>query len=1085
MSATSVLAICAALTPHANALTVRDDVTVPGSEDYADDPKWDGVVQIYHLYPDGFLSFNCTGTLINPRTVLTAAHCFGSVPSSAFDESQDLITPIVAYGPDTFDALYGWLNTGADTSRFELDDRNGLVLGNQAIIHPDSDPMFGPDLDFPAADIALISLSSPLSHLPTYAMLFSPVGVGEHVTMVAYGSDGTGLTGEQGIEGKRQAGENIIGLIGSQNDFIGGIFQTDVHAFDTPGADQSLYWIDFDNPDRTGDECSRDSLGNYACVGADSGTSFAGKLILPDEHIDYFPGDALPYESGTASGDSGSAIFFDQLGAQPLIGGVLSGGFTFTTPIPSGYGDVSYYNPLFNFYSFIIEANPYKYVSAQAGDTNWSDPSHWVQTLDPSYFVFDENGGLINGVPDVPEPGVAGITPVAGTVLDTPIGVSQTGNSYSLSGTAAATRPSVATLDISKSDQLYTAPELITYLYGDIGSPGPLTGPGATNFVPANGRNANGFFNYFDVTLSAPGTTTLDMNVEVDRLALIGPAALQIGSEYYFGSLIDTKVMGGALYHDGILLTRDFLNAGGYVSGSGYFQVDTFWNAGYLNPTYDTTSGYTMFIAGDLVLTSGSTLIHNKGAPLIVQGDVSIDGSIILNGAYAYGDAGSLIEYDGTAMGGFDDIDLPGVLYVSFADTQGPVLRAYGYEIMAADFATELSTTDQNILSLASALDNARSPQNKPIYAQIDYLSGAPLANAIEVLIPSEPFSLRRVLLAGPEQLSLQMNRRFSQITNGDAGGTAFRQSGRFGVQTASGSEMSAFAMAADQAATLSDGNEQENWGAFVEVVYFTGDERNGFSGASSNLEGTSITAGLDGEIDENLRFGGFFNYTDTDTDDNSGTMTSTEGFLAGVYGSYTFGNNAALSAYAGWGEQDASLTRIQGLTGTQLSGDTTAEQFILGIDVSRQFKAPGFIVEPSLGIDYYDAALDKYGETGGAGALIYDDQGITSAQAHIGALIHVFDPASDTNFRPTLGGRFINDLSDETPEIDARFLSGGIQSSFATNGVSTDDSWFEVNANVELVSSTGIEVSGFAAHTFDRDELEYTSFGLSARKTF
>ena len=202
LATTSALALSVALAPAANALTVRDDVTVAGSEEYADNTQWDGVVQIFMLNNQtGSITFNCTGSLINGRTVLSAAHCFNDYPSYFYDDYNNALSPIIAYGPDTFDALFGWLSTGAASSFYEIDERNGLVLGNQVLIHPDADPAFGSALNFPAADVAMVSLSNPLAHLPSYAMLFSPVGVGEHVSMVGYGGHGIGSTGDVGIDG--------------------------------------------------------------------------------------------------------------------------------------------------------------------------------------------------------------------------------------------------------------------------------------------------------------------------------------------------------------------------------------------------------------------------------------------------------------------------------------------------------------------------------------------------------------------------------------------------------------------------------------------------------------------------------------------------------------------------------------------------------------------------------------------------------------------------------------------------------------------------------------------------------------------
>ena len=1124
LCASTALAMTAWLAPVSSALTVRDDVTVAGSEAYADDPKWDGAVQIYLEYPDGSIFFNCSGTLINPRTVISAAHCFNEYSSTVYGMESGQIAPIVAYGPDTFDALFGWLDAGAATTRFEFDERTGLVFANQVIIHPDADPAFGNPLDFPGADVSLISLSSPLANIPSYAMLFSPVEAGEHVSMVGYGSHGIGSTGDVGIDGKRQAGENILGMVGSQNDFVAGIFQADQGPYSGVESNQALYWIDFDQPDRTGEECSRDeTFGDYVCDGAQFFVSYDGKYLLPGPAIDYFPGDALPYESGTAGGDSGSAIFFDQLGDQPLIGGVLSGGFSFTTPIPSGYGDVSYYNPLFNFYDFISVANPYKYVSAQAGDGNWSDATHWVQDLDPGYFIIDADGNLVNGLPDSPEPGVLGTGPTSGTVIDTPISSSAeasattvaSGDSLPEANFSSTSRPAsgLVSLGLSGSSDIangsvfgpsqegfgdlsYGAlatgeadldeePELITYLYGDVGTPGPLTGPGATDFVPNNGLNSAGFYNYFDVTLDQPGTTTVDVGVEVDRLTIANTnTVLDITSDNYLLAILDTKVYGGVLNNDGSMVSRDILNYGGMLTGSGVFVADTIWNAGILAPTTDAETGFGMEIYGDLVLTSASAFGYS-GTSLYLDGDLSADGVVLFGTAYAYGDQGTLIEYTGSAVGGFDNTDLAGVLFASY-DIGGGLVS---FTIDAANFSTELGgISDPNILGVASALDGARETfysRFTDIYGQVDYLSGDELASAFSNLLPDTNFSIRNVMLAGSEQVNTHLSRRFNSISAGKADGMAVNQSGTYGIQTASSDAMSAFAMSAEAAADA-DVRTNEGWGSFVEIAYYTGDETNSLTGAGSDIDGTSITAGADAQIDEGLRLGGFFNYSDGGSSASISTgKVDSSGFLVGAYGSYAFSNAANLSGYVGVGEAQLDITRVEGLTGSLMTGDTEASQSVGGVTLAGLFRTNGALsFEPSVGVEYYAFDVSAYDEAGGTAALRVEDQRLSSTQAHIGTLVHFFDPTGDAQFRPTLGIRYVHDFAQGEDSVRAGF-NGAPGNTFTTVSGGSDDSWFEADARVQFVKTGDMEVNGFVSQIFDRDDVEYTAFGLNVKKTF
>ncbi|WP_162141057.1 autotransporter domain-containing protein [Ponticaulis koreensis] len=1117
LATTSALALSVALAPAANALTVRDDVTVAGSEEYADNTQWDGVVQIYMLNNQtGGITFNCTGSLINGRTVLSAAHCFNDFPSTFYDADANLLSPIIAYGPDTFDALFGWLSTGAASSFYEIDERNGLVLGNQVLIHPDADPAFGSALNFPSADVAMVSLSNPLAHLPSYSMLFSPVGVGEHVSMVGYGGHGIGSTGDVGIDGKRQAGENLIGMVGSQVDFLSAIFGTDATPYYTnaPGANQSMYWIDFDNPDRTGDECGRDGIGDWACTDGVSWFFFDDPInntwFNTSLSNDIFPDDALPYESGTAGGDSGSAIFFDQLGDAPIIGGVLSGGFTFVSPVPSGYSDVSYYNPLFNYYDFIVEANPYKYVSAIEGDGLWSDATHWVQDLDPNYLIIDENGNLVNGIPDAPEPGVGSDGPDEGIVLDVDIAPAQQteGTPAGTAGVDASANAVVGSIGenrpagglLIEGDGIGDAnfgsvsggsvwgttgdAELITYQYGDIGSPTALAGPGSTNFVPNNGLQASGFYNYFDVTLSNAGTTTVDIFAEVDSLTIANlDATLRVNSDAGLWALVDTQVIGGTLENNGVFISRDILNVAGVLTGTGTYNAETLWNAGLLTP------GEGMSLIGDLVMTSASVFGYT-GNSLSVDGDASFGGSVLFGTPYQFGDTGTLITYTGASTGTIADTDLLGVLYATYADVGG----ALNYTIEAASFESVLPTiTDENTQSLVDGLNRARSSSYDDmsgVYGVLDYLSGDQLLSALEGVTPHEQGSVVNGLLAGNNQLGVHLQNRFAAIAQGNANGAAFNRTGTSGVQVAGSQEMAAFALAAEATAAQGGGsvNTQSDtgMGSFVEVSYYTGTETNALNNETSDLDGITITAGIDRELEPGFRMGAFLSYTDGETTYNSSVGgNESDGVTLGIYAAYAGENGINLNAYAGAGQRGVTSTRIDVLTGGTLLGSTDADEFVIGAELSRAYDTGHLLfIEPSFGIDYASFDVDGYSERGGAGALTFDDIRARTAQVHAGADFHFFNPDSPSKFRPTIGADFIYDLATDGTTVSS-FFNGASPSTFQTVGPESDSSWVDLSAQLQYYSSDNLSFNGFVSQSLGRDELDITTFGLNVRATF
>ncbi len=1086
----SVLALAIGPALSAGALVVRDDVGVGGSEDGASGTEWDGVIQLYRWDPSGAVLFNCTGSLINPRTVITAAHCVNALPSSAYgtDRAGGDTTMIIAYGPDTFDGLFNWLNTGS----VQLDGRNGVAFSSQVIIHPDADDAFGSRLAFPGADVALVALSNPLANLPSYSLLFSPVPVGTHVTQVAYGGHGVGTTGNVGIDGKRQIGENIIGLIGSQNDFLRGTFgRSDAGIFGGPSGDQSLYFIDFDNPARTGDECARQASGDVICTDSAFSVSLFGTSLAPSLSIDYFGGDALPGEAGTAGGDSGSAIFVDQLGPSPLIAGVLSGGFTFTTSVGNGYGDVAYYNPLFNFYSFINEANPYKYVTANAGDGNWSDASHWAQRLDPGYFIIDANGNLVNGLPSAPEPGAAGSGPREGSIYGIDINDVVPASSASQSAEnqngravnedqTSSVMPVITTgaglVAVAGDTPLADVPRLVTFGVGAADF-GLASGAGATGFVPNNGRNSAGYLNYFDVTLNAAGTTTADIDVVIDRLTLDDPgAALMISNGVQFIALVDTQIASGLLDVEGVFASRDILNGGRVTGAGGTIVTETFFNAGVLNAG---AGGLT--IEGDLVLTSIGTLLYS-GDALNVDGNVSIDGSVAFDGA-AFGQSGTLLSHTGTRIGQFNG-DLPGVLRADFTYAANSI----DFAISAADYRTEFDASatgyTRNLGALLDALRDTDYTGKAALYAPLDVLSGGELTAGLNTLVPGGAIAQQGLILAGAETRERQLGARMDMIRAGRADGASVLSSG-YGNRAQSGFGGLANQMRHADGAGSSRYENATGWGSFASLTYYQGDQTSVIGSPARDIDGAALTIGIDRDISAGGRIGAFASYNDTSSDLATASANS-KGYLIGGYGVQETAL-ADISAYAGLGQRDIETARA-GLGGSAIRGSANADEIIAGIAAQRMntFGKSGFGFEPSLRVDYIKYDIDAYTETGGPSAVAVAAQNAGSLQVSVGADVYVYNVEDETvRWRPQIGARLVYDLEGERAGAVIS-LPGQIGPGVASlQGNARDRAWASARIGLDYAGSGRLSGGIFAESTLGRDDLDYQSIGGRVKLKF
>ncbi|MEM6266673.1 MAG: trypsin-like serine protease, partial [Pseudomonadota bacterium] len=471
--------------PPTPEIIARDDVGLDGSVDVNNTQP--SVVQLFvQDNLTGGIFFNCTGTVINPRTILTAAHCLNGVSSEAYgvpgtaDEAV-----LVATGVDTAPRFINYLIDGSSYSA------GGLATSTDVIIHPSANLDDGA-LPFPWADIALVALDEPITDVPSMPILLTPLDELTHVVQVGYGGIGTAATGDLGIGFLRRVGENMLGALASPADLIDTAFPFFAPSATTVGeTSQAYYFTDFDNPFRTPEE-------EAGCVS--TGTGISCDSFDAVRAIDWFDGDALPNEVATAGGDSGSPLIADELGGPPVVTAVLSGGFDFFG-IGNTYSDISFYNPLYPFFEFITENTPYKYVSAKAGNGNWSDPNHWTQDLDPGFLIDDGTGTLVNGVPTGSEPGVYETGPKLGTIL----GVDISGNA---------------------GDQtFFLPPEGTPNFGGNLPESSVLLGPGSTGFVPNNTDGTPGVSfdapaQYFDVILNRPGRTKANIDVEIDRLTL-------------------------------------------------------------------------------------------------------------------------------------------------------------------------------------------------------------------------------------------------------------------------------------------------------------------------------------------------------------------------------------------------------------------------------------------------------------------------------------------------------------------------------------------------------------------------------------
>lgn len=204
----------------------------------------------------GFIA-TCTGTLINPRTVIFAAHCVNESKATDYGANSGGKAISFGFANNNLGPLQRWLFptlSGAANPFFHKTNvANALYNANQVAYLPGS---LEPDArSFLYSDVALGTLDTPAAKIPTWALLFSALpatkitsaGTGYHVTIEGYGTNGQGQTGQTGSDFRRRIAENMLGALTSVDTFEQFLFGSQ------PGVlTQNLYFIDFDDPRRSG-----------------------------------------------------------------------------------------------------------------------------------------------------------------------------------------------------------------------------------------------------------------------------------------------------------------------------------------------------------------------------------------------------------------------------------------------------------------------------------------------------------------------------------------------------------------------------------------------------------------------------------------------------------------------------------------------------------------------------------------------------------------------------------------------------------------------------------------------------------------
>ena len=1023
------------IAPAAHAVVPNDNNT---PADIVDGTDVNGVGIMYRA--DGYV---CTGTLINPRTVIFAAHCVNDYDPSTYSTVNDGIPVAFAFQSNARPGLVNWINNG-----YRTNTALSVYNVNNIAYNPDSlDP---PALSFLYGDTAMATLDTPASDVPTWAMLFSALpapesisdttGTGYHVTITGYGRSGSGTTGNSyGIDYRRKVAENFLGMLGSLDDI-------DIFLFGEGGGyTQNLYQTDFDDPTRTN-----------------------------EFDFNVFKDDALPNEGNTAGGDSGGPLILDQTFDQKVVLGVLSGGSRYFLEQPqSSYGGSAFYQPLYLFWDWIAQNNPYRYATAKAGDGKWSDASHWVTALDPNYMIIDSNGSLVNGVPTTPGAGAFGeddaqkfgqvcYQPNDGsddacydvgtdTLLINGEPVEATdATTTSGSKTVANNKGKVEIAERSPSDGAASlADEAIVEAQaeGDAVLPAATLAnglPGATNFVPNNidpvatqgivGR-------YYDVTLSAAGKTTLDIDATVDRFTISGSGStLDVTSAGSLTSLMDISHLAGVVNIDGTVETPgDYLLLSGLLSGKGTLRTPYFTNImGVVAPGGIGTVG-TLTVEGNAILSSGSTLhvdLGSSGSDLLavkatddVEGIAAVDGKVVFGAATGaklrYGSRYTFLTAEGGVEGTFDTpTNISAILK--------PVLtygaNSVSVTIDAGTYAGVVNGGSQVQTSFARLLDQNRALYGNyaTLYGEADLLSVAAIQATLEAMAPRTE-ALRTSM---SEVLNDNMARfyrdRLARVSGGSMGGTLTMTGQPLQLAALS---MNNLNLGMDQGGgneTVTQENAlPEDVSAFIAGGYIDGKSdpmRGAITTGRDKFDGWYGAAGIEKMIGDDAVIGLAASYSELKGNTGIGDTARARLYQATVYGNWDLGG-VVLDGVGSAGTLTSKTKRAFAVGTTPYTLRGSDQQLALSgeIGIGAPLGGDAFTITPRASLRGAYISGGNLAEYGGDTALVIHRHAIQSAQGRLGATAKI----DVGGFKPYLTANYVHEFRDQPAYFLANFVGG------------------------------------------------------------
>ena len=1041
--------------PVAPHIIAGDDSTIDGIVDTEN--QFSNVVLITVETTTG--SSVCTGTLINRRQVLAAAHCFA----------------------------------GGDVTRVEVsfdpEGQTGYFGAMSVTVHESYDP------DTFGADVAVITLD-------TASLAADPVTLegsdgantmaGSRIVLAGYGSFGTGETGQLSIDGRRRHGVNTLDLIGTWGDFFNETGEPLPPILS--GEPGNFLFVDFDGP--------------------------GGINLLGGGAIDGEASSAQGDSGGPLFADSANGLIQIGIvsnGNSPY--GPLGGYGTWVAYIPvAEYIDwIEGLDPFIERHALAGDGYWHDAAHWEYGDIPENDrgePGTTVVTdayiVPEIYEVYLDAPGITRVAQDEYVDAVYvfdGATLIVedGGQLALDTGIGMTGGEIRIEGDVIGQALELhgGLFDIAETGS-YS--DFSPYYSGGMNLTGAavrIAGELATDWLHQTGGSlwvteTGVFFDYLG-TMVEGGSIGIDGIFDTASFNQFGGYTSIFSNGVLYDASGSTFIADSELYVGGILDTLELLIADSTVMGDGiiYAPFGVYQLGGTLLPGYsldEETPGGSLIIEGDYLADDVLFVVSTDGTAtdyLHVLGSANIAGEVSLfqrgNAPLARNSRFTFLEAEGGLTVGdltVADPQISPMLSLSLGQTAN---SAY-LQVDARAYA-EFAQTDQQ-RALATALDAAAgddvpSGDFADLVNTLDYMPGEDaLRTALQTANPGDTFAMDRMGEGLSRAMGDVIAGRMALFAEGrHGGGMDMAGTGGSAIQLASSNAGSVEVLTALQAATRAASSGQmdrinDRTGVYVSVEGGWGETD--LPNGTTDLESHHIVAGVDFEPAGNWLIGanaGFSDYSaHSATTHVQGESVSLAAY-AGYAGSWLYG-----SAYIGASRLDYDLTRsiLLGVAEMRATASTDANQFDAGFDIGADLIEGNAVFGPVLRLRHGNTDIDGYSETG-AGVFNATLAARENDRTLLGAGGR-FASGGKTRFFGQL--TWEQDISEGDGQTRAS-LAGAPSAGFAVLDGHHDDSFASLALGIDIDASDRVAISARARSDFGRDTDEDTALSLAINWRF